>query len=126
MSERPQHGVHARALLATGVAFAIVLVVIGVLVRALAGHWQAVEAPRAPPDMMIDGPALTAAPEDERSRYEAQKHALAESYAWIDRDRGIARIPVDVAMDLLTVRGSASRKKGGRAGGAATKEPARP
>jgi hypothetical protein len=30
----------------------------------------------------------------------AEQHRLLQSYGWVDRERGIVRVPIDVAIDL--------------------------
>jgi hypothetical protein len=49
-------------------------------------------------------PLLQTAPQIERAAYFAEKEGLAGSYGWIDRQAGIARIPVDTAMAVLAAR----------------------
>jgi hypothetical protein len=66
------------------------------------------QAYHAPP------PLLQTAPEIERAGYFAEKERLTGSYAWVDRQAGIARIPVDEAMRLLAARG-ADHAGGGKA-----------
>jgi hypothetical protein len=46
-------------------------------------------------------PRLQARRTEERRRYFAQQRAKAAEYGWIDRERGIVRIPVGRAMKLL-------------------------
>lgn len=42
-------------------------------------------------------------------REAARARRALERYGWLDRDRGLARIPVDEAMDLLVDRGRTLR-----------------
>lgn len=49
-------------------------------------------------------PLLQTAPEIDRAGYFAEKERLTGSYAWVDRQAGIARIPVDQAMAALAAR----------------------
>jgi hypothetical protein len=46
-------------------------------------------------------PTLQTQPAEDRQRYFAQQRAKAHEYAWIDRSRGVVRIPVERAMRLL-------------------------
>lgn len=41
--------------------------------------------------------------------FTAQKRRLIESYGWVDRERGIARIPVERAMAILASGSDAAR-----------------
>lgn len=36
-----------------------------------------------------------------QTQLRAQQEADLQSYGWIDRDKGIVRVPIDVAMDLV-------------------------
>jgi hypothetical protein len=46
-------------------------------------------------------PLLQAAPQVERSQYFAEKARMTGSYGWVDRQAGIARIPVEEAMRVM-------------------------
>lgn len=49
----------------------------------------------------VEGPLLQAHPEVELKAYlDEQKHILA-SYAWVDREHGVVRIPIEEAMKLV-------------------------
>lgn len=85
------------------------LAVVGVL-AALAialGRWIWPAPPgqaatvEAPP---VAGPAPQPEPEADLERMQTQARARLESYGWVDRERGIARIPVERAMELLVQR----------------------
>lgn len=52
-------------------------------------------------------PLLQPAPQPDRVRYMREKRRLLASYGWVDRQAGIARIPLDEAMRLLAARGGA-------------------
>jgi hypothetical protein len=53
-------------------------------------------------------PLLQPAPQPDRAGYFAEKRRLLDSYGWVDRQAGIARIPLDEAMKLLAARGVAT------------------
>jgi len=56
-------------------------------------------------DRQPDGPKLlTQEPEDLAKVMDAQR-ALLTSYAWVDKERGIVRIPVEDAMKLVAEQG---------------------
>jgi hypothetical protein len=55
---------------------------------------------RTPPE-----PRLEAYPLAPRQVLRAQEDEVLTSYGWVDKDRGIARIPIDRAMELLVERG---------------------
>jgi hypothetical protein len=50
-------------------------------------------------------PRLQALPERELAELRAQENAILGSYAWVEKDRGVARIPIDEAMQIVAERG---------------------
>jgi len=50
-------------------------------------------------------PRLETLPGELRRRREAAQQQVLESYAWLDRQQGIVRIPVERAMEVLAERG---------------------
>jgi hypothetical protein len=54
-------------------------------------------------------PLLQTAPQIERADYFKEKARLTGSYGWVDRQAGIARIPVDEAMRLMAARAAQSK-----------------
>lgn len=50
-------------------------------------------------------PELQTSPEVDLVRLDAVQHGQLSSYAWVDRDHDIARIPIDEAMRLVAGRG---------------------
>jgi hypothetical protein len=50
-------------------------------------------------------PLLQPAPQPERAAYFEEKRRVLDSYGWVDRQAGIAHIPLDEAMTLLAARG---------------------
>lgn len=58
------------------------------------------DARRLPPE-----PRLQPAPTQDLQHMLAAEQRILNTYAWIDRNQGIARIPVSVAMDLVAQRG---------------------
>jgi len=84
----------------------------GFLLLSLAGlwvFWQAGNGPRSVPLPRAYGPpALQSDPAgDLRDHLKAQQ-AARDSYAWADRERGLVRIPVSRAMEILAGRGEAA------------------
>ena len=58
------------------------------------------------PPHPFQGPAplLQPAPQPDRAAYFAEKRRLLGSYGWVDRQAGIARIPLDEALRLQAAR----------------------
>ena len=67
-------------------------------------------APIDAPPAHMPSPALQNAPAHDLAAFRAQKHALLNEYGWIDRDRGIVRIPIERAMSLLIARSAAAAR----------------
>ncbi|HJU71472.1 MAG TPA: hypothetical protein VJ603_06470 [Paucimonas sp.] len=57
------------------------------------------------------GPRLQSAPQPERAAYFAEKERLLDSWQWIDRQAGIARIPLEQAMQLMVQRNAGAEQK---------------
>ena len=57
-------------------------------------------APVIPPE-----PRLQENPVKDMEALREHEEAILESYGWVDRDAGIARIPIERAMDLMLDRG---------------------
>lgn len=51
------------------------------------------------------GPRLQTKPADDLARLRAGEDAVLGSYGWVDREHGVARIPIERAMDHLAEKG---------------------
>jgi hypothetical protein len=95
--------VSTRAILAAGLAILLAL-----LLAVLAAHaLLRVYAPHgvgqnAAGNRSVGGARLQSAPQTDKAHYLAEKRRRLESYGWVDRQAGIAHIPIDVAMKQLT------------------------
>jgi hypothetical protein len=90
-----------------GLAIGIALVVAIGLLRHFAGQpspypppspLAATRAPYTGPKLQVHGP-------QDLKEWRAAEDAVLNSYAWVDPDKGIVRIPIDRAIDLLAERG---------------------
>ena len=61
-------------------------------------------APIDAPPAAMPSPPLQREPSRDLAALRAEKRAILDEYAWIDRDKGIVRIPIDRAMSLLIAR----------------------
>lgn len=52
----------------------------------------------------FDAPGLSSAPQDELRQERQRKTARLHTAGWVDRQQGIAHIPIDDAMDLLVAQ----------------------
>jgi hypothetical protein len=55
------------------------------------------------------------------AEFRAQEEALLTSYAWVEKDRGLVRIPVEEAMGLVASRGALPTFPEATPGGAAAR-----
>ncbi len=55
----------------------------------------------ASPLQSATGPKLQADPVRDIAAYRAQKQKLLTTYAWVDREHGIVRIPIERAMQAI-------------------------
>lgn len=51
-------------------------------------------------------PLLQPAPQPDRAAYFEEKRRATGTYGWVDRQAGIARIPLDKAMKVMAARGA--------------------
>lgn len=56
-------------------------------------------------------PVLQTNPRDDLLALRAAEQSLLDSYAWVDKERGVVRIPIERAMDLIAERGLLARPK---------------
>lgn len=96
--------------------FALGLVILGLVIQVVLGfvmgRYQGAEArtQAAIPPMLAEpadfrGPHLQGNPAKERVEVQREQLDRLNSYGWVDQKAGIARIPVDRAIDLLAERG---------------------
>jgi hypothetical protein len=50
-------------------------------------------------------PRLQVVPEQDLASFRAQEDAILGSYAWVEKDRDVVRIPVEEAMRIVAERG---------------------
>ncbi len=53
-------------------------------------------------------PLLQTTPAQELAQFRAQEDLLLGSYGWVDKERGVVRIPIEQAMRILAERGLAA------------------
>lgn len=117
MTERThdtRHGMHVGIVIGVLAGLLAVIGCAAAVVYALAGAYDApLGGPNAPMNVRIDGPQLQSAPQYDRSRYFAEKDQQLERYEWIDRSRGIARIPIADAMRIMAAAPSRDARPSG-------------
>ncbi|HEY5895371.1 MAG TPA: hypothetical protein VIT91_19285 [Chthoniobacterales bacterium] len=90
-------------------SLSVVLVVfgIGAMLKFLSAHPTSPERASwvTSPGAEVPAPRLQADPRAEMQEYRARQEALLKGYGWVDRERGIVRMPIDQAMDVIAERG---------------------
>lgn len=92
--------INARLLHRVALGLGIALVLIAALMYPLLRFWLAPQLTaglQAPPP----APRLQADPAADLAAERAQRRQRLQSYHWVDRDAGIAQIPIERAMALL-------------------------
>lgn len=106
-----QH-VDARMLHRVALGLAVSLLVIAALMYPLLRFWLAPQLTaglQSPPP----APRLQATPAVDLAAERAQQHQRLHAYGWVDRDAGIAHIPIERAMAVLAVKDAAARQSHG-------------
>ncbi len=94
--------------------------VLGLMVVAMALIWGVTsllkkELPKqdpAPPPLeaarenpLPPGPRLQPAPPKDMQEFRARENAVLNGYAWVDKEKGEAQVPIDRAMDIVAEKG---------------------
>ena len=91
----------------------MVLVLMGGLLWVLSGGWpprQGIVTPMVPAPNMSPEPDLQVASSRDYQDMRAAEEAQLRSYGWVDREAGIAAIPIERAMEILASRGLPAQK----------------
>jgi hypothetical protein len=95
-----------RGLLVAGIVLAAAIVIaVGVslgLVGLFGGFGRPLARAEHPP---MPQPHLQPHPLAERARYDARQRVKLSGYQWVDRRKGLVRIPIERAMQILAERG---------------------
>lgn len=57
----------------------------------------------------VPEPRLQTTPEQDLAAMRAEERVVLEGYAWVDRGRALARVPVELSMDILLQQGLPTR-----------------
>lgn len=110
--------VSARPVLIAAIGLAVSVVVTVVLMLVLINFFASRESLQSAPANPLAGayglkappePRLQTAPVDDLVALRAAEKDALTSYGWIDREGGVARIPIERAMELLVKRGVPAR-----------------
>jgi hypothetical protein len=96
-------GIDVRRVIRIGIAGLVVLAVVVAGAVLLTSRWDndRPSGTAASPRSWISGPVLESRPRTDMAQYLAGKQKLTDSYGWVDRQAGIARIPLDAAMRAI-------------------------
>ena len=89
------------------------LVLMGGLLWFLSGGWpprQGIVSPMVPAPNMSPEPDLQVASSRDYQEMHAAEEAQLHSYRWVNREAGIAAIPITRAMEMLASRGMPAQK----------------
>lgn len=101
----PQTPDVATGIVITAVAGFLVFVAIMMTVLLFYLKAQAPDAFRQAIEDPFPPPALQKRPQDDLKRFELEQRMALSGYGWVDRSKGLARIPVQEAMRILAARG---------------------
>lgn len=110
--------VNVRAILGFGAGLLAVGVVVSALSWLLFNYYtkQAAQVPRDFPlsaeyqQQLPPEPRLQVHPQQDLRELRAREDAILHGYGWVDKNAGVARIPVEEAMKIVVQRGLPSRK----------------
>ena len=102
-----------------GIILAVIIVAAVLVTAALFRHFYTVETTSqvAPSPLSYSreptpGPKLTVNPGQDLQTMRAAEDAALNNYEWVDREKGIVRIPVDRAIEILAQKGLPARPQG--------------
>ena len=110
--------VRAGPIFVAGAGLAIVIGIALVITQILFGYYAVREARRSPAANPLAGaygrqappaPRLQSDPLADLATLRASEDAALHGYGWVDRRAGVARIPIERAMDLVAERGLSAR-----------------
>lgn len=96
--------IDVRRLAWTAAALAVLIAVAIAAVLLLMRHWHVppAGAPAGSAQLQdVPAPRLQSAPQPDLARFRAEQGRAMDAVGWVDREHGIARIPVSDAMDLV-------------------------
>ena len=112
--------VNIRAILIFGGALIVSAVVISFAVWVLFRYFEARETRRVAPEYPLAAtqesrlppePRLQTNPREDLEQLREQEEQILNSYGWVDKNGGVARIPIEEAMKLVVQRGLPARQE---------------
>jgi hypothetical protein len=84
--------------------FLVFLLVVGIF-RYFYDTYSTEEATRLSRPVVPPEPRIEVAPWEQYQQLRVQEDHVLNSYAWIDKQNGVVRVPIDRAIDLLATKG---------------------
>jgi hypothetical protein len=95
-------------LMALGIVLVLTALVCWGMFRYFSAHAMdqaASDSPFAGTRQLPLGPQLQVNPREDWLKFREEQEQALETYAWENRSAGIARVPIEIAMDLLVKKG---------------------
>jgi hypothetical protein len=95
-------------LMALGIVLVLTALVCWGMFRYFSAHatdQAASDSPFAGTRQLPLGPQLQVNPREDWLKFREEQEQALETYAWENRSAGIARVPIEIAMDLLVKKG---------------------
>ncbi len=110
--------ISARGVVITGAAVLASALIVSSLVLLYSGFLAHERAESSPPPLPIElhgnplppEPRLQASPTRDLRELRMQEDSVLGKYAWIDKSKGVAAIPIERAMEIIAQRGIPSQK----------------
>ena len=118
--QHEESDVNIRAIFGFGAALVVVAIVVHLLIYVLFGFFSAREGRSVPAeyplaaaqeDRVPPEPRLQTNPREDLSELRAKEDEILGSYGWVDKNAGVVRMPIDVAMKLVLERGLPERQE---------------
>jgi hypothetical protein len=112
--------VNIRAIFGFGAALVVVAAVIHLLIFVLFGFFNTREGLSGPTEYPLavakenrlpPEPRLQTNPREDLSELRAKEDQILGTYGWVDKNAGVVRIPIEVAMKLTLERGLPARQE---------------
>ena len=99
-----------------GAGLAVLCILTLVLLFGLFRYFQATENTAAvttkDPPSMFPEPQLQRTPQTDLKEIRDAEDQLLETYGWVNKEKGVVRIPIERAIDMLAQRGLPARASG--------------
>ena len=115
--------VNIRAIFGFGAALIVVAAVVNLLIFVLFGFFNTREGLSGPTEYPLavaeenrlpPEPRLQTNPREDMSELRAKEDQILGTYGWVDKNAGVVRIPIEVAMKLTLERGLPARTEQAR------------